>query len=293
MKDVSPSAIYCEPHRFHHPGFPNNSPDPEYAVPDLIGNGPLTFMANKANNSLLLMNGQPQPLISSFTKTMINQDDGKARYYASTDVLLRNGIDHAPNATHNALTGNHNGNGQLLPVAPLPGCAASQIYPKHESAPSSLSSNTSKVLKFNSSTPSSSLESYENTPYRNGSSQNHSVPLLKDKELSIVDGHFGYSKYGDCELGYLCRKNDKQLVMLKTLSSCNLESQQEFMQEMNEKWRLSNQCQNTFARLYGYISKYEYLAMVIEYGDSDLKKFLRSCSPSLMRLVICLKFLFI
>lgn len=292
MKDVSPSAIYCEPHRFHHTGFPNNSPDPEYAVPDLIGNGPSTFMANKTSNSLLIMSRQPQPLISSFTKTMINQDDGKARYYASTDVLLRNGSDHAPNAIHTGLANNifavnRNGNSQLVPVAPLPGCTASQIFPKHESAPSSLSSNTSKVLKLNSSTPSSSLKSYENTPYnnRNGSPQNLPVPLLKDKEVSIIDGHFGYNKYGDCELGYLCRKNDKQLVILKTLSSDDLKSQQEFMQEMNEKWHLSNQCQNTFARLYGYISKYDYLAMVIEYGDMDLKKFLRNCSPSLIRLV--------
>nr|XP_027199906.1 discoidin domain-containing receptor 2-like isoform X2 [Dermatophagoides pteronyssinus] len=289
MKDVPSSAIYCEPHRFHHPGFPNNnSPDPEYAVPDLIGNGPSTFMTGKlTNNSLLLMNRQPQPLISSFTRTMINQDDGKARYYASTDVLSRNGIDHAPKITHNTLAGNLNVNSQLLPVAPMSGCVASQIYPKNGSAPSSLSSNTSKVLKLNSSTPSTSLESYENTPYnnnRNGSPTNHSVPLIKDKEVSIIDGHFGYSKYGDCELGYFCRKNDKQLVMLKTLSSRSFDLQQEFTQEMNAKFRLSDQCQNTFARLYGYISKYDYLAMVIEYGDSDLKKFLRNCSPSLIRI---------
>ena len=255
---------------------------------------PRTFRPVQNINAFAFLNSNNQP------QTKANEDDGKARYYASTDVLGRsNQISfetNEPNSynldqTH-AKSGEHFllGNNKINPIMshtpppPLLTHLQSSVSP-----PSSLSSNSSRIIKNISPLNSDCYEGYENTQIHSSSTKTPSpvtqvsqIPMLKDNEISVVDGQFGYSKFGDCELGYLSRKNDKKLVILKTLS--NEVFKTEFLEEMSEKWRLSSKCTDSFACFFGYISKHDYLAMVIEYGDVDLKKFLRTSSSANIRL---------
>lgn len=120
------------------------------------------------------------------------------------------------------------------------------------------------------------------SPGSQGSSKQ--ITVINENEVSVIDGQFGYSKFGDCELGYLTVRGDKKLIMLKALSFSKFRD--EFFEEMNEKWRLSSKCLNTFAQFYGYIVKHDYIAMIIEYGDMDLKQFLMTCSPSVVGYVV-------
>lgn len=240
--------------------------------------------------------------------------EDESRYYASTDVIARSNllsfevppvVDGAP-ASINGFSGSGHspkpltGSGSIASHTPPPPLALQQQQQQNSSPPSSLSSNSSRLLKGvngkqknnstnNSIQNSSDFDGYENTQIHSSSTKSPSpeamippVPSIKEADIKTIDGEFGYSKFGDCELGYLQRGTEKRLVILKTLSE-KREFYDEFITEMEEKWRLSNRCIDTFAMMHGYVVKHEYLAMVIEYGDVDLKKFLRSALPMQIR----------
>lgn len=237
--------------------------------------------------------------------------EDESRYYASTDVIARSNLlsfeqgppvvdsnsinGHSPKPLTNSLIASH------TPPPPLPPQLQNSASP-----PSSLSSNSSRLLKNvtpskknnnsanNSTQNSSDFDGYENTQVHSQASTKSPspeneilppVPSIKEADIKTIDGDFGYSKFGDCELGCLQRGAEKRLVILKTLSEKREFRQfyDEFINEMEEKWRLSNRCIDTFAMMHGYVVKHEYLAMVIEYGDVDLKKFLKSAPPMQIR----------
>lgn len=306
MKNVNSTPVYCEPHDFNQLPY-SNMEDPEYAVPDLFGNNKVTFLnlnGNKANNTMLgvksFMTMQTPNVITFIngnnqkTPHCDEDDDGKARYYASTDVLARSNLPFE-NSNHvynleNLGKGaeyffNTKANGILSDTPPPP--PLMNLKNNSLSPPSSISSNSSRGKGHSSNGHSESFDSYENTQLNTVSTKTPSpvithnlrIPQLKDNEISVINGQFGYSKYGDCELGYILRNNEKKLVILRTLFR-NAQFREEFLAEMNVKWCLSSKCTESFATFFGYVSKYEYLAMVIEYGDMDLKKFLRTSSPS-------------
>lgn len=312
MKDVVSTPLYCEP-QDRHPmpliirsaaelGQYPNILDPEYAVPDVVGFGTMNAINGK------MMQFREYPLSKQhqqqqeLTKRKYPNLEDDARYYASTDVLARSNLlsfeqpsdpsSYAINSQKFCPLGEQFVGSKANSIAthtppppPLPQMHSSV------SPPSSLSSNSSRILKQKPSAQNSDFEGYENTQIHSSSTKSPSpesippVPSLLESEIKTIDGEFGYSKFGDCELGYLLRNNEKKLVILKTLSDkCEYRQfYNEFVNEMEEKWRLSNRCIDTFAMMYGYVVKHEYLAMVIEYGDIDLKKYLRTASPTQIR----------
>ncbi|KAJ6222245.1 hypothetical protein RDWZM_000790, partial [Blomia tropicalis] len=312
MKDVS-TPLYCEPHDFNRLSPFSSSLDPEYAVPDVIGNGAATMLTMNGTkmipnaNTMSPRTFRPIPTVNAFAflnnqkKNM--EDDGKARYYASTDVLARSNLlpyEHQIESNNVFMDGGKQGDHFVLgggnKINPIIGQTPPPpiIGPMHSSVspPSSLSSNSSRLMKNHSAANSECFDGFDNTQIHSTSTKTPSpsmvssvpqLPQLKDTDISVIDGQFGYSKFGECELGYLLRKNEKKLVILKTLS--NEQFREEFIDEMAEKWRLSNKCVDTFATFYGYTSKHDYLAMVIEYGDVDLKKYLQNCLPTNIRFV--------
>lgn len=284
MKNVASGPVYCEPHTFTR--LSPYEDDPDYAVPDLFSNNKVTFLNLNGNSKTF------RPLPNTFQKNNNDSDDdGKAKYYASTDVLGRNQFEQSNHAYNVDKDPGHfffKKSPAMVATPPPPLPPLPLIKTNSLSPPSSISSNSSRSkAAHNTSGQSDSLDSYENTPLHTSATKTPSpvianslkIPQLKDSDVSVINGQFGYSKYGDCELGCLNRNNEKRLVILRTLFR-NAQFRDEFIDEMNVKWCLSSKCTESFSRFYGYISKYEYLAMVIEYGDMDLKKFLRTSSPT-------------
>ncbi|KPM09874.1 Discoidin domain receptor-like protein [Sarcoptes scabiei] len=384
LKDVSPTTHYCEPNDlqngifmglpFRRSFLPNqnglSSPfvsshsgldnDPEYAVPDLIGNNILQSSNKKSSPKYFISSEKPtiNQLIPSYQKSSIifnknrsnngwsitknpnhninelndgnknsdtsqentfnndvantedHDDDGKARYYASSDVFLRqNQSDPRSLPPTNDFVNISNRIGalnyldkrknNLMSIAPLiteSNTLMNFSTPQSSfSSPLLASSTATKPFKpstngsYDSSlTPNSSTSTNQNVSSMISlkDSLTSKIPLLNENDVSIINGHFGYSALGDCELGYLHQRNkERKIVVLETVIGNDKNLRDEFMLKMNEKWRLSNQCSEKFAQIFGYISKYDYLAMLVEYGDDDLKNFLRSTSQLVIRFV--------
>jgi discoidin domain receptor family protein 2 len=165
------------------------------------------------------------------------------RYYASADVLIRSNINDYDNY-HYASTGAK--------------CGAYHV-------PNNYSDLETNVI------------SVPNPPQTEPPLASLKVPRLSDKDLTVINGQFGYSRFGDCALGHLNNNNNENLVILKTLN--NEEFKEEFFAEMSDKWRLSTSCDH-FAKLFGFLYNPEFIAMAIEYADCDLKQYLRNSNKN-------------
>lgn len=253
-----------------------NREDPDYAVPDAIETNSGGY---NANTRCLLQwphgNRAQSPHGNFYQTSGDDNDDGEAKYYASTDVLSGPPrlpeqpkiLSHKPN--------NYQLNNQAeLVSSPL----LSSFYKPNTEVTNKVNAGPLAKAYFHQQQQHSAekiISSIVNVALH------HSIPLLKETDINIIDGQFGYSKFGDCELGFLDQQGVKSLIILKTLAK--VEFEEEFTKEMVERWRLSSQCRNSFASFHGCITKHDYLAVAFEFGDMDLKKFLQTCPMTSIR----------
>ena len=116
----------------------------------------------------------------------------------------------------------------------------------------------------------------------------NNLQTIEADHVYLLKTNVGLTQFGSISLArllsnYYTKKKSKNLILLKHLE--NMEHRKTFMDEITEWTTTKDRCEH-FVKIYGIIQDGVSTKAVIEFGDSDLCKFLKHISSDTIRLVI-------